>query len=641
MRSPREIRFRLLQESVNLYLWLRPPAPHVSSLRMRQVLPQAASVAARLRGSAHALEIERLANGVLENRIPLFGQELNFTGPIPWRRDWKHDREFPGTPYFRLVPYLSFDRVGDHKFIWELNRHQHFVLLAQAALITDRPDFMDALVSHWEDWVRENPFQCGINWTSALEVAFRALSWIWVYHLVGDRMSEPFRRRFLTQLYRHGCHLEYNLSVYFSPNTHLLGEAVALHALGILFPQFPRAAAWQTLGADRVRTELARQVHPDGAHFEQSSYYHVYALDFFLLHYVFAGRPGTFNETLIRMAEYLDALQGPARRIPLVGDDDGGRLFHPYGARDTFGRATLATCSLLFDRQEWLNRSEDLYPQAAWWLGPSALDARDVQRPPGKSQLFADSGTLAIENRDTFALIDAGGFGPFRAGHSHSDALSLVVRRGTEDILLDAGTFNYADADWRNSFRGSSAHNTVRIDRLDQAPPRGSFAWAAKPEVIVQDWTSKADWDYLDATVRYNGHPFAHRRRILFLKDRDWFLILDSAEGSGEHLVEQFWNTGCSVSALSSHALQLGESAGLVIDQDLEVVIQDSWRSPVYGSKESSRQIVGSRFAKLPFFFAALVACGSQGPRSVHALSAEQIAIDDKVWRLPPTGKPQ
>ena len=56
-------------------------------------------------------------------------------------------------------------------------------------------------------------------------------------------MPDALRARFLTALNRHGRYLELNVSVYFSPNTHLLGEAVALHALGVLFPSFPRAAA--------------------------------------------------------------------------------------------------------------------------------------------------------------------------------------------------------------------------------------------------------------------------------------------------------------------------------------------------------------------------------------------------------------
>ena len=71
------------------------------------------------------------------------------------------------------------------------------------------------------------------------------------------RHAEDFRGRFLTELYRHGLHLDANLSVYFSPNTHLLGEAVALHALGVLFPLFPGAHDWAKRGARIVAEQMS------------------------------------------------------------------------------------------------------------------------------------------------------------------------------------------------------------------------------------------------------------------------------------------------------------------------------------------------------------------------------------------------
>ena len=153
-----------------------------------------------------------------------------------------------GVDYFRGMPYLDFERVGDHKVVWELNRHQHLVLLAQAWRLTGRPEFLREIEAQLEGWWGANPYGYGINWASALEVAFRALSWIWVFHIAGDAMSESFRRRLLDSLYVHGRHISGNLSVYFSPNTHLMGEAVALHAIGVLFPEFPRARRWRREG---------------------------------------------------------------------------------------------------------------------------------------------------------------------------------------------------------------------------------------------------------------------------------------------------------------------------------------------------------------------------------------------------------
>src|SRR5262249_31347011 len=149
-------------------------------------------------------------------------------------RDYVHGIS-SGLPYCRRSPYLDLRQVGDHKVVWELNRHQHLVLLAQAFLFTEERAFLDEAFRELESWLEANPFLRGINWASALEVAFRALSWIWLWSMAGEQMPQPLRERFLTALFRHGCFLEHNLSVYFSPNTHLLGEVVALHALGELF----------------------------------------------------------------------------------------------------------------------------------------------------------------------------------------------------------------------------------------------------------------------------------------------------------------------------------------------------------------------------------------------------------------------
>src|SRR5215831_10822526 len=236
-----------------------------------------------------------IADLILQHRFPLLGITID-TGPeIDWRRDYLHGVS-TGTPYFRRVPYLDFARAGDHKVIWELNRHQHLVLLAQAFHFSGSLAYLDEAFRQLESWLVANPFLRGINWASALEVAFRALSLSWFWNLAGGEMAELLRARFLAALYRHGCYLEGNLSIYFSPNTHLLGEAVALHALGAWFPEWRRAARWRETGGRIVEQEMRRQVREDGSHFEQSVYYHVYALDLFLLHRLLAECPPAYDE---------------------------------------------------------------------------------------------------------------------------------------------------------------------------------------------------------------------------------------------------------------------------------------------------------------------------------------------------------
>jgi hypothetical protein len=577
----------------NLFLFVRGaalrPARPAEAAKPASPFPDPARVADALRARPYAAEVESIAADILAHRFPLLGLVIE-TGPaIDWRRDYVHGVS-TGTPYFRRSPYLDFARSGDHKIIWELNRHQHFPLLAQAFLFTHRREFLEEAFRQLENWMEQNPFLRGINWASALEVAFRALSWAWLYQLAAGEIPLRLRDRLLAALYRHGRFLELNLSIYFSPNTHLLGEAVALHALGVLFPGWARAARWAETGGRIVQEQFERQVRPDGSHFEQSAYYHVYALDLLLLHYVLAGRPEEQAAPLMRMAEYLHALMGQAGELPLIGDDDGGRLFHPYGVRMQFGRGTLATCAALFHRPEWMRSTQDLACQAAWWLGGGAGDSPANSH---LSRLFADAGVAVMTLGGVHVVIKAGPFGEGSGGHSHSDVLSVLARLGDREILIDPGTYTYvADPAQRNRFRGSAAHNTVRIDDRDQAIPAGPFRWTDKPATTIRQWSSTPDRDYLDAACAYAG--FTHRRRVLFLKPAV-LVVLDTVEGPpGEHWLEQFW-----------HLAELEDGSRFCFSAPAEVT--EGWRSRAFASKEPAPVLRVTHRGPLPAWLAAVV----------------------------------
>ena len=98
----------------------------------------------------------------------------------------------------------------------------------------------------------------------------------------GDRPS-PWTVDLLLGLDRQLTLVEQNLSRYFSPNTHLLGEALALYVVGRALPELRRAAKWEQLGRTVLVEQIARQIHADGGHAELSTHYHRYTLDFYLL----------------------------------------------------------------------------------------------------------------------------------------------------------------------------------------------------------------------------------------------------------------------------------------------------------------------------------------------------------------------
>jgi hypothetical protein len=594
MRSYKELLFRLRQETANAVVYFVPRQRELRATAPLDLLPSPIAIARTTCSTPYEVDLVRLADQILLGRIPVFGTEIDFGAAVAWRRDPLRDIE-TSRKYFRFIPYLDRLACGDHKWIWEVNRHQHLVLLAQAFAVTGGTAYFDEVVRQLEHWWTENPFQRGINWTSALEVAFRALSWIWIWHLLGATMSSEFRRRFLAELYRHGLHLQYNLSTYFSPNTHLLGEAVALHAIGRLFPEFPRSEYRRELGRKIVRDQMTAQVRRDGSHFEQSTYYHVYALDLFLFHAVLEDITDEYRDGLSRMTDFLASVVQANGDLPLLGDDDGGRVFHPYGERAQVARATLATASLMLNKSVFPFSERDVEKVALWWLGPEKCGVVRLPNIHRQSRVFADSGLVVMQRGEISALFDAGPFGPWSAGHSHADTLSLVVSSGGEEVLIDPGTYTYMDPDWRDAFRGTAAHNTVRIDGRNQAVPGGPFRWMNKPEVRLVHFSSTPEQDCAVAICQYGD--FTHKRTVQFL-DGNTFNILDELEGPpGEHLIEQFWHVGADVQQVAPEVWRIGQVADLVVEDGEH---EQAWRSCVFGSKQASSVVVVRKRIALP-----------------------------------------
>jgi hypothetical protein len=326
------------------------------------------------------------------------------------------------------------------------------------------------------------------------------------------------------------------------------------------------------------------QVREDGSHFEQSTYYHVYALDMFLFHAVISKPSATYKRRLARMADYLDALLGPDRHLPFFGDDDGGRWFHPYGSRAAFGCATLAAANCYFGENRWACEESHYWEQACWWL-PAGPDRRTLTLPL-RSQMFRNAGMAVLRSPDVKVVVDCGGFGRGSAGHSHADSLSLTVTADRDELLIDPGTFTYVGSEEeRNAFRGTAAHNTVLIDGLDQADPVNPFRWANPPAASIISWETSDEEDILEAECAYGG--FRHRRYIHFVKPFA-VLIIDTVTGAkGDHRVEQLWHLA-------------SEEYGARLRFAGAVERRSGWHSRCFAQREPAPVLVAAAHTSLP-----------------------------------------
>jgi len=511
-----------------------------------------------------AVNILREADEICGHRFRLLGYEnLDFSvtgnNEIDWHLDPVHRKRAPMDPWFK-IPFLDFAVVGDHKVTWELNRHQHLMTLAKAALLSGDEKYLRELMAQWRSWITTNPYPLGINWGSSLEVAFRSLSWIWVDQFLAaatiaglcSEVCSEFRSELLPPLAFHGRYIERYLSTYFSPNTHLLGEAVALFFLGTLYPQIPEAARWKKSGWEIVLHEAGRQVRPDGVYFEQSLHYHVYALDFFLYTRLLAARngmqtPPEFDAVIERMLNVVEAL-AQAGPVEGFGDDDGGRLFNPRRNQTEQMTDPLALGAAMYSR---LFSAARLTEEAIWLVGGQAVETLSQTETSfaTHSIAFPDGGIYVLGDPQPYPqamVVDAGPQGVGRSGHGHADALSLRFTMDGRRWLVDSGSGVYISKDPadRNTLRGTGAHNTMRVDSVDQAVADEPFSWTNIPATLAETFIVGKSFTYFvgshDGYARL-ADPVVHRRHVLQVAGGVW-LVRDIALGHTEHELEIFWH---------------------------------------------------------------------------------------------------
>ncbi len=324
-------------------------------------------------------EITGRADRITAGHFDLLGlRQLSFGDPIDWHLEPLAGKRGPLIHWSRLN-FLDSELFGDKKITWELNRHQYFAVLGQAYWLTGDERYAETFANHLTSWLTANPPKLGINWASSLEVAFRSISWTWALHFFKhSRALTP--EIFLSVakfLYLNALHLETYLSTYFSPNTHLTGEALGLFYLGTLFPEFRDASRWRKTGLGILVEKLEQHVQADGVYFEQASYYHRYTADFYLhLRILLEANneavPARVDEKLQQLLDFLMYITRPDGRTPLFGDDDGGRLMKLDDRPANDFRATLSTGAAVFNRGDYKFVAGETAEETLWLLGPTS-----------------------------------------------------------------------------------------------------------------------------------------------------------------------------------------------------------------------------------------------------------------------------
>ena len=513
-------------------------------------------VALDARFPAASRAIVATADTLIGKHFDLLGYEgLSFGDPIDWHSDPVCLRRAP-IEHWSLLNPLDPSEVGDSKVIWELNRHQWLVRLAQAWKVTGRERYALACADAIDAWRDANPRGTGINWTSSLEVSYRLMSWCWTAVLVRDAamLSDRWMMALLMSIGQHAEHVARYLSYYSSPNTHLTGEALGLFYAGTLFPEFRDASQWRSAGMRVLLAESRAQLLPDGVHFEQSTCYHRYTVDTYLQFLLLARHnqvtvPRELVDQVRQMVEFLVTVRRPDGMIPAIGDADGGSLLPLEGRQQGDARGTFAVAAAVFSRPDFAWAAGGAASELLWLLGNAGLRAFDTLRPAppseSPSRVFPSGGYgVMASGWSTDAhqmIVDVGPLGcTTSSGHGHADLLSVQCSIFGEACLVDPGTYCYtAEPVWRDFFRSTSAHSTLRVDGLDQAQSAGPFRWHQRPRARLRTWQSDSTRDVLDAdhdAYQRLADPVTCRRRVIFVKP-DYWLLVDDVDGTARHRI--------------------------------------------------------------------------------------------------------
>ena len=501
-----------------------------------------------------------IANNAKLCNFSIFEINKDFGDPINWHLDPKTGNEWP-LKFWGDIDYRDASEIGGIKFAWELNRLHHFPVLALAFRFSQDVSYKDELFEQLRSWKNGNPYPKGINWISGIELGIRVVNLVYALKLLGDETLTSQQEQLVTDfVYLHGRHLYRYPSKYSSCANHAVAEALGLFVSGLCFPGLKNADKWKKYGKKVLDREVERQIYPDGSSFEHSVPYLQFVLDHFLVYFLLCREydedySEMVEKRLQQAFEFISSIMDENGNMPNIGDDDDGFLLKlELGQQNNFV-SLLNTGAILFNKPEWIKPNAEFDSKTFFLLENESIDKWKILKNQCSNyscmnRFFPDSGLAVIRDRSEIEKFIIGNSGPLGlvplSGHGHADALSFTLTVDGKQILVDAGTYLYqSGGKWRRYFRSTAAHNTVRIDKQDQAPIGTDFIFGKSYNVNnAQLAKNNGNYEWSashDGYTRLND-PVIHERKLVDIQGRNLIVLIDDISCEKEHLIECFFH---------------------------------------------------------------------------------------------------
>ena len=441
--------------------------------------------------------------------------------------------------------------------------------MAKSFYVTGDFSILEELQELFYDWNNKNHFLCGVEWTSAMEIAIRVNSWIYTYcflnkafekyNLENNKILKDISRGIIVM----ADYIVKHRAKYSSANNHLIVEMYAVGMSGIFFDYKP----WEKLAFNILTEELPRQNYADGVNKEMSLHYQSFVMEAYGLLMLEMKHnhikiPQIWEEYLLHMSEFMCDCCGEYGETVVFGDNDEGKILDLSGEHFDHYRYVLDLMGSVLPKRYL--KMENIHENLCWILEGDSQDSvlqKHCYYSP-EVKCYKEGGYTLWRSKNNKVLIGIDhadlGFGSL-AAHGHADALSFQMFIEGMPVFVDPGTYNYhVPKKMRDDLRATVNHNTVCVDGANQAEILGPFLWGKRYECKEAEVQENEEGVYFEATIQNNGNVHKRKMRI---SDRDIIKIeiCDDLELSKDtKKVEQIFMLGTECRWLEDACINIG-----------------------------------------------------------------------------------
>ena len=520
-------------------------------------------------------QVDRISINWNNEKFTVFKEQNLFGGysynkyKRAWDAGFQTENVWPTDQCSYDISISQREDIGDIRTNWELNRHYQFAGMAKSFYVTGDLSILEELQELFYDWNNKNHFLCGVEWTSAMEIAIRVNSLIYTYcflnkafekyNLENNKILKDISRGIIVM----ADYIVKHRAKYSSANNHLIVEMYAVGMSGIFFDYKP----WEKLAFNILTKELPRQNYADGVNKEMSLHYQSFVMEAYGLLMIEMKHnhikiPQIWEEYLLNMSEFMCDCCGEYGETVVFGDNDEGKILDLSGEDFDHYRYVLDLMGSVLPKR--YSKMENIHENLYWILSDdfqnSVLKKNCYYSPEVKC--YREGGYTLWRSKNNKVLIGIDhadlGFGSL-AAHGHADALSFQMFIEGMPVFVDPGTYNYhVPKMMRDDFRATKNHNTVCVDGANQAEILGPFLWGKRYECKEAEVQEQEEEIYFEAAIQNNGNT--HKRKMR-MSDKDIIKIeiCDDLELSKDtKKVEQIFMLGTECRWMEDACINIG-----------------------------------------------------------------------------------